>query len=73
DGDRTRSLCVMKARGMAHSTEVRRFVISNRGIDLVTIAGRENSNRLASSRRLKEHENLATAKGAGNLKESARN
>lgn len=35
NGERNRVLYVIKARGMAHSNQVREFVISNRGIDLV--------------------------------------
>ncbi len=32
EGERTRALYVLKSRGMAHSSQVRRFVLSNRGI-----------------------------------------
>lgn len=35
NGERNRVLYVIKARGMAHSNQVREFLISNRGIDLV--------------------------------------
>ncbi len=35
NGERNRVLYVLKARGMAHSNQVREFLISNRGIDLV--------------------------------------
>jgi circadian clock protein KaiC len=35
NGERNRVLYVIKARGMAHSNQVREFVISNRGVDLV--------------------------------------
>lgn len=35
NGERNRVLYVLKARGMAHSNQVREFVISDRGIDLV--------------------------------------
>jgi circadian clock protein KaiC len=35
NGERNRVLYVLKARGMAHSNQVREFQISNRGIDLV--------------------------------------
>jgi circadian clock protein KaiC len=35
NGERNRVLYVLKARGMAHSNQVREFRISNRGIDLV--------------------------------------
>ncbi len=36
-GERTRSLCVLKARGMNHSNQVRELVIGDRGVDLVDI------------------------------------
>ncbi len=35
NGERNRVLYVLKARGMAHSNQVREFLISHRGIDLV--------------------------------------
>ena len=35
NGERNRVLYVLKARGMAHSNQVREFLISDRGIDVV--------------------------------------
>jgi len=35
NGERNRALYVLKARGMAHSNQIREFLISDRGIDLV--------------------------------------
>jgi circadian clock protein KaiC len=35
NGERNRVLYVLKARGMAHSNQIREFLISNRGVDLV--------------------------------------
>jgi len=35
NGERNRVLYVIKARGMAHSNQVREFLISNHGVDLV--------------------------------------
>ena len=35
NGERNRVLYVLKARGMSHSNQVREFLISNRGVDLV--------------------------------------
>ena len=35
NGERNRVLYVLKARGMAHSNQVREFLISNHGVDLV--------------------------------------
>ena len=36
-GERNRALYLLKARGLAHSNQVREFVISNRGLDLVDV------------------------------------
>ncbi len=38
NGERNRTIYVLKARGMAHSNQVREFVLSDRGIDLVDVA-----------------------------------
>jgi circadian clock protein KaiC len=35
NGERNRVFYVLKARGMAHSNQIREFLISNRGIDIV--------------------------------------
>jgi len=37
NGERNRTLHVLKARGMAHSNQVREFVLSDAGIDLVDV------------------------------------
>jgi len=37
NGERNRMIFVLKARGMAHSNQVREFVLSNAGIDLVDV------------------------------------
>jgi circadian clock protein KaiC len=37
NGERNRLLYVLKARGMAHSNQVREFLISSKGIDLVDV------------------------------------
>jgi circadian clock protein KaiC len=68
DAERTRSLCVMKSRGMVHSTAVKRFLISSRGITLSAIVNDEAS----SKRSYKEHQNLATAKASNGVKSPAR-
>lgn len=36
-GERTRGLYVLKSRGMAHSNQIREFVISSRGLDLLDV------------------------------------
>jgi circadian clock protein KaiC len=73
DAERTRSLCVMKSRGMIHSNEVRMFKISSTGIILKPISTKEKSETSSESkRRIKEHDNLSTSKESIGLKESAR-
>ena len=37
NGERNRVLYIMKARGMKHSNQVREFIISNRGLNLVEV------------------------------------
>ena len=72
DAQRTRSLCVMKSRGMVHSTDVRRFKISTKGITLLPIVIDAEGTKPVSKRSAKEHENLSTSKESIGLKESAR-
>jgi circadian clock protein KaiC len=35
NGERNRTMLILKSRGMAHSNQVREFIISSRGIDLI--------------------------------------
>lgn len=72
DAERTRSLCIMKSRGMDHSKEVKKFEISSKGIALLPIAKNTNKKQVASKRRAKEHANLYTSKESNSLIESAR-
>ena len=37
NGERNRTLQVLKSRGMAHSNQVREFILSKRGIELVDV------------------------------------
>ncbi len=37
NGERTRTLQVLKSRGMAHSNQVREFVMSEKGVDLIDV------------------------------------
>jgi circadian clock protein KaiC len=37
NGERTRTLQVLKSRGMPHSNQVREFVLSNKGVDLIDV------------------------------------
>ena len=62
-GERNRGLYVLKSRGMAHSNQIREFVLTDRGIDLLDVrVGPEGV--LIGSRRLAQEarEHAATAK-----------
>ena len=58
---RTRSLCIMKSRGMAHSNEVKKFKISSKGIALMAIETNKDEPGAYAKRRDKEHKNLSTS------------
>ncbi|MDP9042467.1 MAG: circadian clock protein KaiC, partial [Bacteroidota bacterium] len=71
DAERARSLCVMKSRGMSHSTEVKKFVISGKGITLFPIVtNRKNGTPEDLKRSAKEHLNLSTSSGSNVVKEN---
>jgi circadian clock protein KaiC len=57
---RARSLCVMKSRGMEHATDVRRFIISKKGITLSTIQSDVNGPEGIAKRKAREHTKLST-------------
>ena len=64
EGERNRSMYVMKSRGMNHSKEVREFIISSSGINLIPIT-RNKQGILIGSKRVaaeKENEQLAEKK-----------
>jgi len=51
NGERNRLIQIVKARGMAHSNQVREFVITDRGITLVdVIRGADGSVAIGSAR-----------------------
>ncbi len=55
---RTRSLCIMKSRGMEHAADVRRFIISKKGITLFAIQPNPDEPDAIAKRKAKEHSNL---------------
>lgn len=61
ENERTRSLCIMKSRGMSHSNEVWKFQISDKGIKILPLSTMKRT-ETDSRRKTKEHENLATSK-----------
>jgi circadian clock protein KaiC len=60
NGERNRVLYIMKSRGMKHSNQVREFVISNRGLNLVEIFIGPNGILVGSQR---EEQKLRKLKG----------
>ena len=57
EGERNRSMYVMKARGMNHSKEVREFVILSTGINLIPIARNKQGILIGSKRIAAEIQN----------------
>jgi circadian clock protein KaiC len=51
-GERNRGLYILKSRGMAHSNQIREFVLSNRGIELLDVYLGPSGVVLAGSARL---------------------
>jgi len=70
NGERNRALYIMKSRGMKHSKEVREFVISSSGLNLVDVYRGPEGVLIGSARIAKEKELTANANknGKGNLK-----
>jgi circadian clock protein KaiC len=65
---RTRSLCIMKSRGMEHATDVRRFIISKKGITLSAIQSNMDGSEGNAKRKAREHSNLSIS--AESIKET---
>jgi len=68
DGERNRALYVLKARGLAHSNQVREFVISHKGLDLVDVYVGDGKVLAGSARLAQEAQDAITAQA---LKEEA--
>jgi circadian clock protein KaiC len=68
NGERNRSLSVLKARGMAHSNQIREFFLTENGIEVAGIHGLGGGEVLTGSARLAQEElqqdNGATVAGA---------
>ncbi len=60
-GERTRGLFLVKSRGMGHSNQVREFVITSRGVDLIPVAIGPNGVLTGSARINLEMEQRAQA------------
>ena len=70
--ERTRSLCIMKSRGMPHSHVVRKFNISTKGITLSPIIRTIKEVSPGTKRKAQENRNLSTQKGSNEFHETAR-
>ena len=70
-GERNRALYIMKARGMKHSKEVREFVITSNGVELVDVFRGTDGVLIGSARKAKQQEDLLkdTQNGRGSLKQ----
>jgi circadian clock protein KaiC len=62
DGERNRAIYIMKSRGMPHSNEVREFLITSKGLDLVEVYRGPTGVLVGSARKAKMKEEMAFAK-----------
>jgi circadian clock protein KaiC len=60
-GERTRGLYLVKSRGMGHSNQVREFLITSHGVDLIPVAIGPNGVLTGSAREHQESEQRAAA------------
>lgn len=62
-GERNRGLYILKSRGMAHSNQIREFVITDKGLDLVPVyVGMDGSIYIGAARAARESEERALAR-----------
>jgi circadian clock protein KaiC len=61
NGERNRTLYVLKSRGMAHSNQVREFLITAHGVDLIDVYIGEGGVLTGSARKQQESRELAEA------------
>ena len=59
NGERNRGLYIMKSRGMKHSNQVREFVITNQGLDLINVYQGEGGILVGSAREAQQLNELA--------------
>jgi circadian clock protein KaiC len=62
NGERNRGLYVLKSRGMAHSNQIREFVLTNRGVDLVDVYTGPAGVLTGTSRAIQEGKDRAEAR-----------
>ena len=72
-GERNRGLYVLKSRGMAHSNQIREFVITDRGLDLVPVyVGMDGNIFIGAARAAKASEEVVAARMAREAEERRR-
>ena len=59
DGERNRGLYILKSRGMAHSNQIREFVLTSKGIDLIDVYLGPSGVLTGSARAAREAEDRA--------------
>ena len=64
NGERNRGLYILKSRGMAHSNQIREFVLSNKGIELLDVYVGEGAILMGSARVAQEARERAEAMAA---------
>lgn len=62
DGERNRELFIMKSRGMQHSKEVREFIISSKGLDIVDVYRGPQGVLIGNARKMKQKEDVFNQK-----------
>jgi circadian clock protein KaiC len=68
NGERNRTLYIIKSRGMKHSNKVREFVISSKGLDLIEAYRGEGGNIIiGSEREMMEKQKRSVSKQAKNV------
>ena len=72
DGERNRGIYIMKSRGMKHSNEVREFIISSRGLDLVDVYRGAEGVLIGAARKARQKQEGVRAGQNGNGQYKAR-
>lgn len=72
DGERNRGIYIMKSRGMKHSNEVREFIISSKGLDLVDVYRGAEGVLIGAARKAKQKQEGVRAGQNGNGQYKAR-
>lgn len=72
DGERNRGIYIMKSRGMKHSNEVREFIISSKGLDLVDVYRGTDGVLIGAARKAKQKQEGVRAGQNGNGQYRAR-